>query len=848
MKKFLLALSVACAFPFVSYAQDFHGYANSNYAGVNGIDLNPASIADSRYKVDVLLGGFSFAVSNNYVGFSKTAFNHQGSWRDAIKAESDTNSATVGFPAFQDSLFQDHYLETRNNGSVKSVFFSNKIMFPSFMVTIDEASAIAFTGSMRSYMNVDGIEEPLAQLSYSGFKDTALWTQSFTNDHLSAQYMSWLEFGVDYARVVYDGRTHFVKAGIRPKLLFGLGSAYFFADNLQYLVNNEDTLTFFNSSIQYGHSTNFDFPEGQSASYNFKGTVSHPGFGLDFGIIYEWRPDYQDYKYDMDGQTDLWMRSKNKYKLRAGLSVTDIGSIKFDRGALSSNFVADVNMWNVNNLDFGGYPIQAWDDTLRNRFEQKPSEPTYRMNLPMAISGQVDYNIWKDFYVNMTGTMAVQWRRNANKVHDLSYISITPRWDWKWFGVMMPFSYNQYKNFNVGMCLRLGPVILGTNALATYMSKNKTVYGADFYFALKIPIMYREPRDKDKDKVSDKKDKCKEVPGVWEFMGCPDRDGDHIQDSEDVCPDEPGLKQFNGCPDRDSDGITDKQDACPDDKGLPEFNGCPDKDGDKIIDKEDDCPDEAGLPQFKGCPDKDGDGVMDKVDICPEKPGPVDNEGCPEVRLHLVDLAGQSLKSVRQAKDGSFTFDNLPSDENCVFRLDGDPDKTIGVNEVKVIVNGLPKRAIRSQADGLFRFDIPKPTGNGLKPVDVTDVVVVLTKEEQEIIKKAFDNLEFESGKDVIRATSYAALDELAALLVKHPEWALKISGHTDNVGKPAANLNLSKKRAESVKKYLIKKGVSAERLKTEWFGQTRPIAPNNTPEGRQKNRRVEMLIIDFKK
>jgi outer membrane protein OmpA-like peptidoglycan-associated protein len=239
---------------------------------------------------------------------------------------------------------------------------------------------------------------------------------------------------------------------------------------------------------------------------------------------------------------------------------------------------------------------------------------------------------------------------------------------------------------------------------------------------------------------------------------------------------------------------------------------------------------------------------MDKIDLCPEKPGPVDNEGCPEIRLHLVDLAGQSLKSVRQAKDGSFTYESLPNDSVCVFRLDGDPDKTIGVNEVKVIVNGSPKRAIRSQSDGLFRFDIPKPVGNGLKPVDVKDVTVVLTAHEQEVVKKAFDNLEFETNKDVIRTSSYSALDSLAALLVKHPTWALKISGHTDNVGQPAQNMTLSKKRAESVKKYLVSKGVPADHLKTEWYGQTRPIAPNTTEAGRQKNRRVEMLIIDYYK
>jgi outer membrane protein OmpA-like peptidoglycan-associated protein len=175
--------------------------------------------------------------------------------------------------------------------------------------------------------------------------------------------------------------------------------------------------------------------------------------------------------------------------------------------------------------------------------------------------------------------------------------------------------------------------------------------------------------------------------------------------------------------------------------------------------------------------------------------------------------------------------------------LDG--DNTEGVNEVKVVVNGANKRALRSQVDRLFRFDIPKPAGNGLQKVEIDDVAVVLTKEEQEIVKKAFENLEFQSGKDIIQPGSLASLDELADLLKKHTTWKLRITGHTDNVGKPAANMKLSEKRAKAVQKYLVSKGVAADRFYVEWYGPNRPVAPNTTPEGRQKNRRVEMLIVE---
>ena len=95
----------------------------------------------------------------------------------------------------------------------------------------------------------------------------------------------------------------------------------------------------------------------------------------------------------------------------------------------------------------------------------------------------------------------------------------------------------------------------------------------------------------------------------------------------------------------------------------------------------------------------------------------------------------------------------------------------------------------------------------------------------------------------MIRDQSYESLDSLASVLLKKPEWKLHIAGHTDNKGDEQDNLVLSKKRAEAVKAYLISKGVKADKLIVEFFGETKPIADNSTSEGRQKNRRVEMEV-----
>jgi OOP family OmpA-OmpF porin len=128
--------------------------------------------------------------------------------------------------------------------------------------------------------------------------------------------------------------------------------------------------------------------------------------------------------------------------------------------------------------------------------------------------------------------------------------------------------------------------------------------------------------------------------------------------------------------------------------------------------------------------------------------------------------------------------------------------------------------------------------------VKVEPVKVELTKEEEEVINTVFKNLQFETGKAIIKPVSFPSLDQLAELMKRKQTFNLLIEGHTDNVGAAKMNLTLSQKRARSAKDYLIKKGVAAERITSKGYGMTKPVAPNSTAEGRQQNRRVEFTIV----
>lgn len=757
--------------------QSYLPFTQSNYSGISGVLLQPASIADSRYSFDMTLFGFETEVSNTFVTLKRDALFKSSLWN-----EED---------------FADKYVTRQYNGKDKSGFITAGIVFPSFMVNVSKNTAFGLTTRTRFLYNLDNITEDLAHLISERFDYEPLLHTTLTNSNVSMQMNAWLESGLTLATVLVNRQKHFLKAGATVKYLQGMASAYGFIEDLTYRLDSPDTLSLFQSTVNYGLAGTFD-NEGIPTLENLPG----PGVGFDVGIVYEYRPHIDRFIYSMDGRDDLLRNDKDKYLFRLGVSLLDFGSIKYQKGYYSQDFVADIRDWYIKGMEFNS--LVDINDTLKSVFGFKDhTNESFRMGLPTALSVQFDYNVGGGFYVNFTPFFALRkGNEMISKNHYLTSYTITPRYDHKWFGLAVPVHVDQYNRFNTGLAMRLGPVWIGSNTLITN-NLAKESYGVDAYFMLKIPVFKRLPRDKDKDGVSNKLDMCPDLPGPWETKGCPDSDGDGIPDHLDECPDKAGLPELKGCPDRDNDGIPDHLDECPDVAGLPEFNGCPDSDGDGIPDHLDKCPQQYGLSEFDGCPDSDGDGIPDHLDECPDKAGLPQFNGCPDT-------------------DGDGIPDHLDAcpDEAGPAKFKGCPDRD---------GDGIPdKYDLCPDVPGI-------PENNGCPPIE---------KKEKEIIDRAFSNLEFETGRAIIKSVSYPSLNELAQLLVQKTAWKVLLSGHTDNTGTPEKNIELSRNRAQAVKDYLIKQGVAEYRIRTEWFGQEKPIDDNKSAAGRQRNRRVEMKIV----
>lgn len=327
--------------------------------------------------------------------------------------------------------------------------------------------------------------------------------------------------------------------------------------------------------------------------------------------------------------------------------------------------------------------------------------------------------------------------------------------------------------------------------------KNSAIIGANaglnFFFGKAAG-----PKDKDKDGVPDTADACPGTPGGERVdnRGCPlpkDADGDGVLDNADTCANTPAGEKVDakGCPlpkDADGDGVADSADRC---AATPagtavDANGCPkDADGDGVADTADRC---AGTPagtpvDANGCPrDSDMDGVADNVDRCPGTPAgtKVDESGCP-----LPDTDG----------------DKVPDrDDKC-------PNTPAGM---EVDMTGCQRL-----------FD----TAGGKTTMILSGV-------------------SFRTGSSQVTPASMAVLNRVAEALIANPTVKVEIQGHTDNSGARASNLRISQNRANSVRQYLISKGVDGSRLVAKGYGPDQPITSNTTQAGRTQNRRVELKQI----
>jgi len=217
-----------------------------------------------------------------------------------------------------------------------------------------------------------------------------------------------------------------------------------------------------------------------------------------------------------------------------------------------------------------------------------------------------------------------------------------------------------------------------------------------------------------------------------------------------------------------------------------------DRDNDGINDDVDQCPeipeDKDGFQDDDGCPDydNDNDGIYDSKDKCPaeaeDKDGYQDDDGCPD-----ADNDGDGVADAQDA------CPNEPETFNGYKDQDGCPDE---------------------------------------KPVEIKQTLVL-------------EGINFRTGSAELLEESYNILDNVFNSLEAFTNVKVEVRGHTDNVGNERSNMILSKERAQSVKDYLVNRGIDGNRISVKGMGESEPVSSNRTAKGREKNRRIEFIRVN---
>lgn len=446
-----ISLTTAALICIVSaHAQENLGIANSNYAGTNGVYINPSSIVDSKVFLDINIIGASVFLHNDYVYLSKNDFYFP---RD------------IGQP-FPEPL--DKY-----NGSRKFAYIDLAAHAPAFTLSIGD-HGFGFHADLRSITGAYRIPQSVAKFAFEGLNYSPQHLTEFDESNYYANSMTFAEFGLSYGFILKKFNRNLWTVGITGKYLVGIAGTGADVRQSQFEVLDGEDMVIYNLDGELGYASGWN---------------SGRGLGADIGFTY--KRMLEDVTHYSPHTKSGGCRTAD-YKWKIGVSALDLGRVKFNRNTTHQEYSTASTTWeSYDTTSADG--VNSTGDAIAGQFVEGVDVVTtnqYNSWLPMAGSFQFDYNLGKNFYLNSTIVQGVRLPGMLTSMRP-NILSVTPRYERMRFEVAMPFSLVHFQYPQFGLMLRLNNLVIGTDRLSTYLF-NWDVYGADIYFSLKVPI-FRNP-------------------------------------------------------------------------------------------------------------------------------------------------------------------------------------------------------------------------------------------------------------------------------------------------------------------------------------------------------------------
>lgn len=324
---------------------------------------------------------------------------------------------------------------------------------------------------MRGVNNYNNINGELLEGIIDGFPATDF---SFDQNNLDGTTHFWGEIGLSYGRVIYDFDQHYIKGGITLKYLLGAGVAQGTSTALSGDYNTAANTLALNGDFSYLIS----FDEDDEISELTKNLS--PGYGMDIGFVYEYRS--RNSRVSNVGDNP---RAINKYKVKAGISLLDYGSITYKN--------VEQTVYTLNGTVNANDVEENFINVLDNNFSATSTDGDAIIALPTSLNFSLDYNLTHRVYIGLNYNQTLLKKNSFYNNNRLNLLTVTPRFETKFFSAYVPIGYSKLGKTAIGFGLRMGSFMIGSSSIISNLISDKAQM-VNVYTGLKIAIKHRKGR------------------------------------------------------------------------------------------------------------------------------------------------------------------------------------------------------------------------------------------------------------------------------------------------------------------------------------------------------------------
>lgn len=427
------------------FAQNQLGLRLSNFSGINGAQLNPASFLASGQKWDLSV------VSGGFFAYNEYAYLENTHLLELIKYKEESIPRSGEEAVVDPNKIYYNYFDATKNISIDLNLF---VGLPSFIIRFNKMS-VGFYSNIRTAVGTHKLDKDLDFYSLDEWKDGEL-------RHIDKGKISgaiWGELGFNMGFITYDDMFQSAYFGANLKYLLPSQSFYVRSNNNSGVVREHDSLFVNGGPYEVGFTT-------------LKSVVNGGGLGVDLGFEY--------IKKDIE-------RNGKKYKWKFGASLLDLGYMTFKRDAQKHHIEAR-DLYEIDNSSYKS--VKNVDDAVANNSKQMLGKEglsyesgKYTLMTPTALSLQYDVALPSNFFLNATLNRRIEM---APVLPRENIIALSARYENEWFEIGLPAVLYNDRHLRMGTWIRLGPFTVGSDHIASIFFDRKQFAGTDFYFAFRI--------------------------------------------------------------------------------------------------------------------------------------------------------------------------------------------------------------------------------------------------------------------------------------------------------------------------------------------------------------------------